>query len=77
MVSHGPVEFLVADVGHPLKRIPIDKRFDFWKSEARPHLVNNPDEGFSIEDSPGGYAYLASEWSGQLQTPVVLLEMHH
>lgn len=40
-------------------------------------MVEDPDSGFQLNDFPGEYAYLASEWSGGIQTPIVLLEMHH
>lgn len=72
-----PVEFMVADVGTPLKRIEVRRRHEFWKSEVEGHLVNDPDSGFRLEDFPGEYAYVASEWSGRNQTPIVLLEKHH
>src|SRR5688572_6405080 len=54
-----PVEFVVADVGLRLKWIPVGKCYDFWKSEAQSHLVNDPNERFYIEDFPGPYAYVA------------------
>lgn len=72
-----PVEFYVADIGYPLKRIPVEKCHDFWRSEAAHHVAPDPDGGFSLEDFPGEYAYVASEWSGKLQTPIFLLEKHH
>jgi hypothetical protein len=71
------VEFYVADVGHPLLRIDVTKCFDFWQNEVKAHLVDDPECGFSLENFPGEYAYLASEWSGQIQTPIILLEKHH
>lgn len=72
-----PVEFIVADVGTPFQRIDIGKCYEFWKSEAEPHLVDEPDSEFYLEDFPGEYAYLASVWCGENQTPIVLLEKHH
>ena len=77
MLCQYAVEFVVAEVGTPLKWIPVHKCFDFWRSEVKSHLVTNPDEGFLLEDFPNEYAYVASEWSGELQTPVVVLEMYH
>jgi hypothetical protein len=77
MLSHYPVEFVVANPGQPLKWISVDKCIDFWKSEVKSHLVSNPNGEFSVEDFPNEYAYIASEWSGKLQTPVVLLEKYH
>ena len=75
MLSQFPVEFVVANPGHPLKWIPVAECFDFWKSEVKPHLAST--DKFLLENFPEEYAYVASEWSGELQIPVVLLEMHH
>jgi hypothetical protein len=77
LLRRHPVEFVVADVGTPLKRVEVGKCYEFWKSEAEAHIVADPDSGFRLEDFPGEYAYVASEWSGQIQTPIVLLEKHH
>ena len=77
MLRQYPVEFFIADVGIPLRRVEIGKCYQFWKSEVEPHLVEDPNSGFRLEDYPGEYAYLASEWSGDIQAPLVLLEKHH
>jgi hypothetical protein len=77
MLQQYPVEFYVADIGHRLRRVDITKCYDFWKSEAEAHVVDDPNSGFRLEDFPGEYVYVASEWSGQIQTPIVLLEKHH
>src|SRR5262249_48646725 len=66
ILGRSPVEFVVADVGRPLKHVEDGKCYDFWKSEAEAHIVTDPDSGFRLEDFPGGYAYVASEWSGQI-----------
>jgi len=75
MLSRFPVEFVVANPGHPLEWISVEKCYEFWKSEVKVHLASA--DQFSLEEFPGDYAYVASEWSGELQTPVVLLEMYH
>jgi hypothetical protein len=72
-----PVEFVVAEVGSPLKYVEVAKCYEFWKSEVEAHIVADPESGFRLEDFRGQYAYVASEWSGQIQTPIVLLEKHH
>jgi hypothetical protein len=72
-----PVEFVIAEVGLPLKRIGVHKCFAIWKSEVEAYLVDDPEAGFQLENFPGEYAYVASEWSGQIETPIVLLEKHH
>jgi hypothetical protein len=77
MLRRQPIEFVVADVGTPLQRVEVGKCYEFWKSEAEAHIVDDPDSGFRLGDFPGEYAYVASEWSGQSQTPIVLLEKHH
>lgn len=77
MLRMGQVQFIVADIGSPLRRIDMAKCFDFWKSEVEHHLIDDPGLGFSLDDFPGGYAYLASEWTGNHPASIVLLEKHH
>ena len=77
MLGRSPVEFYVADVGQPLMRVHVSKCYDFWKSEVVSHLVEDPDAGFRLADFPDEYAYVASAWSGEIKTPIVLLERHH
>jgi hypothetical protein len=76
MLKIHPVEFIVADMGAPLKRIPVDKCYEFWKSEIKRHLLS-PHGKIDLSKSPDEYGYLASEWSGQIAVPVVLLEKIH
>ena len=71
-----PVEFVVADVGQKLKWISYDKSLDFWKSEVKQHLANDI-TNIKLDNFPGNYAYIASEWIGEIQTPIILLEKHH
>lgn len=71
-----PVEFVVADVGQKLNWISYDKSFDFWKKELKPHLANNINK-IDLACFPGNYAYVASEWTGEIQTPIILLEKYH
>ena len=68
-----PVEFIVAEVGAPLKRISVDKCYEFWESEVRRHLLTPHGKGdrSKLADE---YGYLASEWSGRIEVPIVLLE---
>jgi len=74
MLKLHPVEFLVADVGVPLKRIPVDKCYEFWESEVKRHLLNGKVDRSKLPDE---YGYVASEWSGQIEVPIVLLEKIH
>ena len=72
------VHFVVADVGHPLRWIPIEESFAFWKLEVRPHLVDEPDRPFDVDRFPEGYRHVASEWRGPEDDRVmVVLERHH
>jgi len=76
MLRIHPVEFIVADVGAPLKRISVEKCYEFWKSEVKPHLLN-PQGKVDRSKLPDEYGYFASEWSGQIEVPIVLLEKIH
>lgn len=40
MLKIHPVEFIVADVGAPLKRIPVHQCYEFWQSEVKRHLLS-------------------------------------
>ena len=70
MLKIHPVEFIVADMGAPLKRISVEKCYEFWESEVKRHLL-------SPRQLPKDYGYLASEWSGNIEVPIVLLEKIH
>lgn len=76
MLKIHPVEFIVADPGTPLKRIPVEKCYEFWESEVKRHLVN-PHGKVDRPRLNDEYGYLASEWSGSIQVPIVLLEKIH
>ena len=70
------VEFIVAEVGAPLKPISVDKCYEFWESEIKRHLLS-PRGKADRSKLVDGYGYLASEWSGSLDVPIVLLEKIH
>jgi hypothetical protein len=72
------LRFVIADMGQPLMWISGDEVFRFWKDEAKSRIV--PREaivGFHLEEFPGEYAYVASEWMAKSQPPVVVLARHH
>ena len=72
----GPIEFVVADVGIPLRWIEKEACFDFWKQSAEPHLAE-PDEPISLDCFAGGLAYLASLWRRNDERALILLEAFH
>jgi hypothetical protein len=77
-LQHGPVRFVVADVGLSLRWIAENESYVFWKAEVRPHLVNKPERPFAIYHYPHGYAYIASEWQTvDADFPIVVLERYH
>ena len=71
-----PVEFVVANIGDKLKWISYDKSFDFWKAEIKPHLVDDINN-INLDNYLDNYAYVASEWTGEIETPIILLEKYH
>jgi hypothetical protein len=71
------VRFVVADVGHPLQWISPGDRFQFWKETVRPRVVDPQSDGVRLEDYPGEYCFLASEWRTEAGDTVVLLESYH
>ena len=49
MLRIHPVEFIVADPGASLKRIPVDKSYEFWESEVKRHLLS-PNDRSKLND---------------------------
>ena len=76
LLRQGPVQFIVADVGHQLQWIPSESCFAFWKAEVKGHVLD-PDDTRPLEHFPDGVAYTASAWCPADVCPVVLLETHH
>jgi hypothetical protein len=70
----GPVQFVEANVGTPLRWLPLDDCFRHWKA-VKPNLVASCPA--RLDDYPGGFFYRTSEWKTADGVPVVLLEMHH
>ena len=52
-------------------------RFAFWKGELKPRLVAPDATRIRLDDYPGGYCYVASEWQCETDRTVVVLEKHH
>ena len=76
LLRAGHVQFVVAEVGASPRWIPLDECYDFWKTEAQPHLVG-PESRASLDDFPDGYGYFASEWSSPDGAPIIVCERHH
>lgn len=75
ILKQRPVEFVVASIGNKLRWIEIENCYEFWKTEVEKQVAEDYDNIF-LDDFPGEYAYVASEWVGAVN-PIVLLEMHH
>lgn len=71
----GTVRFVIAACGDALEWIPQSQCYDFWKNELKPRIVET--EAFDLDDFPGAYCYIASEWVDRQTSPIVLLEMYH
>ncbi len=77
LLRNGPLRFVVANVGMPLQWRLGNECFSFWKSEVKMRLVPGDASSFRLEDFPGEYCYCASEWTGAVGSPIVLLETSH
>jgi hypothetical protein len=75
LLRFGPVQFVIANVGDPLRWIPLTDCFCFWKSEVRPHLANS--SNVTLDEFPDEYCYFAQEWSTDSGPPIVVLSMSH
>ena len=75
LLRQGPVHFVVAFGGKPLRWITPAECFAFWKGEVRPHLVA-PEASICLSDLLDEYCYSASEWAGA-ELPIILLETRH
>jgi len=66
----------VASCGDKLKWVDLNECYDFWKSEAQNHVADDLNH-INYESFPGQYAYIASEWTGEIESPIILLEKVH
>lgn len=64
IIKKSPLKFVIADIGHKLKWIPLDKCYKFWKLEIKDNLIKIYDK-IELESFPSDYAYLASKWTAQ------------
>ncbi|MEM1054875.1 MAG: hypothetical protein AAGI52_05070 [Bacteroidota bacterium] len=77
LLRSGPVHFVVADAGLPLRWIPLDESFAFWKRDVRSHLADPGAPSFRLEDFPGDYLYFATQWLWDRERPLVVLVIWH
>jgi len=77
LLRDGLKTFVVADVGLPLRWIPEQDRFTFWKAEVRDRLVPVEAHSFYLEDYSNEFCYIASEWRRSDSEPIVVLEKCH
>lgn len=74
MLREGPIRFLEVDVGRPLRWIPLNERFEFWKSvRSNLHVSEKP----YLEDYPSCFFYGASEWAGRGGERLIVLQKFH
>jgi hypothetical protein len=75
LMGTGQVQFIVADCGVKLNWIPMQERFEFWKT-VRPQVAD-PSQPILLKQFPNETAYVASEWRGSTGECLILLEAHH
>ena len=75
LMGIGQVQFIVADCGAKLNWIPMQERFEFWKT-VRPQIAD-PMKPIQLDQFPNETAYAASEWRGRTGEYLILLEKHH
>jgi hypothetical protein len=70
-----PLQFVVADSGLKLRWVPMQQRFEFWKTVRA--QIADPTKPIRLEEFPNETAYTASEWRGGTDKCLILLEKHH
>lgn len=75
LVAQQPLTFVIATIGSKLSWIHEDACYDFWNTDVEKHIPE--EEEFSLEDFPGHYAYVPSEWIDESGKRIILLETHH
>lgn len=76
LLRRGPVRFVVAEGGLPLRWLPEEDCFHFWKSSVQSHLHAAGTQVY-LDDVSNGYCYFASEWSVPIGSPIIVLETVH
>jgi hypothetical protein len=76
LLALGPVHFVVANVGTPLRWIPSSESLHFWKTEVSANVASS--DCIDLDSFPGRLAYSASRWETPgSRNPLVLSEPHH
>lgn len=70
------VNFVIAEVGKKLEWNIDDVPYYFWKTKVKPNLIEDINS-FHIDDFNDNYSYIASEWIGEIENPIILLEKYH
>lgn len=74
LLREAPIRFLEVNVGRALRWIPLNERFEFWKSiRSNLHVSEKP----YLEDYPGCFFYSASEWTGRDGERLIVLHKFH
>ena len=77
LLRAGSMQFVVADVGLPLRWIQIHECYKFWKQEVKSHLAS-PNLRLALDQFPDGYCYFASQWAARSgEVAIVVLEKSH
>src|SRR5262245_42280460 len=64
--------FLDSENVYP-ESVMVDKCYEFWQREVKRHLLS-PHGKADLSTFLRNMDYLASEWSGHIEVPIVLLE---
>jgi hypothetical protein len=76
LLLHGPVHFVVVDVGRQPRWIALNDCYRFWMDEVQHHLSEPGSE--TAAHGADVYCYQAFEWrSEEFQAPIVVLEVRH
>lgn len=76
LLQQGPAQFVVEEVGKPLRWIPLADCFSFWKANVQSHVAT-PGGSVYLSNYQGDYCYFASEWQVKSRSPLVLLTSTH
>jgi hypothetical protein len=73
-----PARFVLVNGGQPLRWLDLDEMLVFWRETARARIVDPAEQGFRLEDFPGEFCYIASEWHEEgVEAPIVVLKQYH